>query len=142
MPAVLRAPVSILGRLCLVAIFLLSAIGNKIPQFSNVSQYMASQGVPAPQVMLAGAIAFLLLGGVSVLLGWWTRLGATLLLAFLVLATYYFHDFWTFEGAERQSQTIQFMKNLALMGSMLLLIANGPGAGSVDGRCGPPATNN
>jgi putative oxidoreductase len=57
-----------------------------------------------------------------------------MLLVFLAAATYYFHDFWTFEGQERQMQTIQFMKNLSLMGTMLFLIANGPGAMSVDSR--------
>ena len=56
------------------------------------------------------------------------RLGATLLLVFLLLATYYFHDFWTYSGAEKQNQMIQFMKNLALMGAMLIVIAGFPGA--------------
>jgi putative oxidoreductase len=53
---------------------------------------------------------------------------------FLVLATYFFHDFWTFEGQERQMQTIQFMKNLSLMGTMVFLIANGSGRWSLDTR--------
>jgi putative oxidoreductase len=52
-----------------------------------------------------------------------------------VLATYYFHDFWTLSDPQaRQEQTIQFMKNLGLMGAMLLIIANGTGPMSVDGR--------
>ena len=62
------------------------------------------------------------------------RIGATLLLVFLVLATYYFHDFWTFEGQDQQMQMIQFMKNMALMGAMLFIIANGPGPWSLDNR--------
>lgn len=132
MPAALQGLVSLLGRLLIVTIFLLSAVGNKIPQFQNVVGYMESEGVPAAPVMLAGAIAFLLAGGASVLVGYKARLGAGLLLAFLALATYWFHDFWTFEGPERQSQMIQFMKNLALMGTMLFLIANGAGAWSLD----------
>lgn len=124
----------VVGRLMIAAIFLLSAVGNKIPQFGNVAQYMASEGVPAPQIMLAGAIVFLLAGSVSVIAGFKTRIGAALLLVFLVLATYYFHDFWTFEGQEREMQMIQFLKNLSMMGTMLVLMANGPGPFSVDER--------
>ena len=93
---------------------------------------MAGEGVPIPGVMLAGAIVFLLAGGVSVLVGYKIRVGAALLLVFLVLATYFFHDFWTFEGEARQQQMIQFLKNVSLMGTMLFLMANGPGRGSVD----------
>lgn len=131
----IRGVVALLGRVMLSAIFLMSALGNKIPNFNDVVGYMQAEGVPAPRIMLAGAIVFLIAGGVSLVLGYWTRVGAALLLVFLVLATYYFHDFWTFEdAAERQQQMIQFMKNLALMGAMLLLIAQGPGPLSLDER--------
>jgi putative oxidoreductase len=54
---------------------------------------------------------------------------------FLALATYFFHDFWTFEDAQaRQNQMIQFMKNLSLMGGMLFIITNGAGRISIDGK--------
>lgn len=130
----LSSAASVLGRVMIAVIFLSSAVGNKIPQFNDVAGYMAAEGVPAPQVMLAGAIAFLIVGGLSVIVGYKTRIGAALLLTFLALATYYFHDFWTFEGQDRQMQMIQFMKNLALMGTMVFLIANGAGRGSWDAR--------
>jgi putative oxidoreductase len=126
---------SLAGRLMIATIFLMSAVGNKIPNFSGVAAYMASEGVPAPQVMLAGAIVFLLAGSLSVITGYKIRAGATLLLIFLTLATYYFHDFWRFEGQEQQMQMIQFMKNLALMGTMLFLIGNGAGKASVATCC-------
>ena len=119
----------------LSTIFLMSAVGNKIPNFSQVAKYMTSEGVPASPVMLAGAIAFLIVGSLSVIVGFKARIGAALLLIFLVLATYYFHDFWNFEDAqEAQQQTIQFMKNLALMGALLLVIAHGGGPMSFDQR--------
>lgn len=123
---------SLAGRVMIATIFLLSAVGNKIPQFNGIVGYMASEGVPAPQVMLAGAIAFLIVGSLSLVLGYHARFGATLLLVFLVLATYYFHDFWNFQGADRQNQMIQFMKNLSMMGTMAFVVANGPGAFSLD----------
>lgn len=134
MPHMIRGIVSVVGRILLCAIFALSALGNKIPNFQAVSQVMAKEGIPAPRFLLVGAIVFLLVGSASVLAGFKSRFGAALLLVFLILATYFFHDFWTMEGKEQQEQTIQFMKNLALMGAMLLIIANGTGAWSLDNR--------
>lgn len=134
MPQTLSAVLTVIARIMIALIFLMSAVGNKIPNFSSVAGYMGSEGVPAPQVMLIGAIAFLVLGSVSIMIGFQARIGATLLLIFLVLATYYFHDFWTLEGAEAQQQMIQFMKNLSLMGAMLFLIANGAGPMSLDAK--------
>lgn len=129
----LQALVNVAGRILLCTIFFLSAVGNKIPQFNNVAGYMASEGVPAPKVMLAGAIVFLLAGSISIVLGYRARYGATLLFIFLLLATYFFHDFWSFEDpAVRQEQMIGFMKNLALTGAMLMIIANGTGPLSLD----------
>ena len=132
MVRMLQGPLSVLGRVLLCGIFLMSAVGNKIPNFEKVATIMGSVGIPAPQLMLVGAIAFLIVGGVSVLVGYQARLGATLLLIFLVLATYYFHAFWKLEGQAQQDQMIQFMKNLALMGAMLFIMANGAGAMSMD----------
>ena len=130
----LQGLATVAGRVMLGAIFFLSAVGNKIPHFGDVASYMASVGVPFPRVLLAGAIVFLVAGSVSVVVGYKARLGAGLLLAFLILATYYFHDFWNFEGQAREQQMIQFMKNLSLMGTMLFLAANGPGPLSIDAR--------
>jgi len=115
-------------------------LGNKIPQLSDVAGFMAAEGVPLPRLMLAGTIVFLIAGSLSIILGYKARLGAALLLVFLILATWFFHDFWTFSGQERQMQMIHFMKNLALIGTMIFLMANGSGPCSLDGRCGlaPP----
>ncbi|XZE51463.1 DoxX family protein [Planctomycetaceae bacterium SH139] len=123
---------SLAGRIMIATIFFMSAVGNKIPNFSGVSQYMAAEGVPIPSVMLVGGIVFLITGSLSVITGYKTQVGAGLLLVFLILATFFFHDFWTFEGETRQQQMIQFMKNLSLMGTMVFLIANGSGLLSID----------
>jgi len=131
---VVQGFVSLLARLFIAAIFLASAIGNKIPQFQETAAYMASEGVPNPKFALFGAIGLLLIGGISVVLGAWTRFGSIFLLVFLVAATYYFHDFWKFaDPGQRQLQTIQFMKNLAIGGGLLSLVAFGGGPWSVDG---------
>ena len=133
MNQLLQSLTTVLGRVMLSTIFLMSAVGNKIPKFSDVAGYMSSEGVPAAQLMLVGAIVFLIAGSLSVILGFKARIGAGLLLIFLILATCFFHDFWTLEdAAQQQEQMIQFMKNMALMGAMLLIIANGSGPLSLD----------
>ena len=126
--------VSLLARLMIAAIFLASAIGNKIPQFKATAEYMQSEGVPNPKFALFGAIGLLLIGGLSMISGAWTRIGSAFLLIFLAAATYYFHDFWNFtDPTQRQLQTIQFMKNMAIAGGLLAFIAFGGGPWSVDG---------
>jgi putative oxidoreductase len=146
--------VGVVGRLLLCAIFLIAAAGQ-IVKFKEITQLMEKVGVPQPQILLVGAIVFLAVGSISVLVGYQARIGALLLILFLALATYYFHDFWNVnrervlqknEGfgvlsdkdielqvkKEQEGQTIDFLKNLALMGAMLLIVANGAGAWSAD----------
>src|SRR5438128_5436674 len=132
MSQVLRGPLTALGRLLLCTIFLMAAVGNKIPHFGDVAKIMESVGVPAPPFLLVGAIAFLVVGSLSVIAGYKARLGAALLLTFLVLASYYFHPFWKLEGQAQQEQMIHFMKNLSMMGSLLFVLANGSGPMSLD----------
>ena len=128
----LRGPLTLLGRLLLCTIFLLAAVSDGIPHFGEVARGMESVGVPAPRLLLVGAIVFLLVGSLSVIVGYKARIGAGLLLTFLVLASYYFHPFWKLDGQAQQEQMIQFMKNLSMMGAMLFVIANGSGPMSVD----------
>ena len=139
---IIQGILAFVGRLMISIIFLLSALGNKIPNFSSVADVMASKGmpqdeilgIPAHKYLLCGAIVFLILGGLSVAAGLKARLGACMLLLFLVGATYYFHDFWNAEADRQPSEIIQFLKNLALSGTMLFIIANGAGPGSFDHR--------
>ncbi|MBV8130645.1 MAG: DoxX family protein [Planctomycetaceae bacterium] len=132
---VLQGLVSVAGRIALAAIFLMSTLGYKIPNFNGAAQLMASQGIPAPRLMLVGAIVFLIVGSLSLIVGYRARFGAVLILVFLVLASYYFHNFWALSDPKaRQEQMIHFMKNLSMMGAMLFIIANGPGAFSLDSR--------
>jgi len=133
---VIQGFLSLLARLMITAIFLSSAVMNKIPQFNAVAEMMAGKGVPQPTILLAGAIAFLLLGSVSLILGFRARWGAFLLLVFLAAATWYFHAFWKLPAdtppQDQMREQIQFMKNLALMGTMLFFLANGSGPWSLD----------
>ena len=125
--------VTFIGRVALCAIFGLSAVGHKIPHFEEVAAEMTTEGIPAAKLMLTGAIAFLLAGSLFVILGYKARWGAAMLLVFLALATYYFHDFWIIEEPEKRAgEMIQFMKNLALAGAMLVIVGAGAGPWSID----------
>ena len=134
-----RGVIGFIGRAMLCAIFISSALMNKIPRFDAVTQQMADAGVPEPKLMLIGAIVFMLLGSLLVLTGIAARIGATLLLIFLVAATFFFHDFWTnpdtpeavVQAANitshdvRMNEMIHFMKNLAIGGALVMIIGRG-----------------
>lgn len=112
----------IFGRVLLSVIFLLSGLGKIIDWDSN-TQVMASQGMPLIPLLLVGAILTELAGGLSVLLGWKARWGALLLFLYLIPTTLIFHDFWAFTGTEMQTQLVNFLKNLSIMGGLLLVAA-------------------
>ena len=122
---------AVTARLLLTLIFISSAV-NKIIGWEGTATYMANHGLPMVKVLLAGAVVFEIAGGLSVLLGFKARIGALALIVFLVAATILFHNFWAFEGQERQDQLIHFMKNLSIMGGLLLIFAAGSGPLSLD----------
>ncbi len=127
------------ARVGLGSIFLMSGLG-KVANWNGTVAYAGSKGVP--EVLLAGAAALAILGGVSVLAGWRTRWGVAALLAFLAPVTVVFHGFWGYQGAEVQPQLIQFLKNLSIAGGLLALGQAGPGAISVDARAARAAAAN
>ena len=127
------------ARLGLGFIFLMSGLG-KLAGWSGTVAYAGSKGVPV--ILLAGAVALEIIGGLSILTGWRTRWGVAALLAFLAPVTVIFHGFWGYQGAEVQLQTIQFLKNVSIAGGLLALGAAGPGALSVDARTARVATAN
>ncbi len=124
----LQRYVPLVGRIFLAAIFVMSGVG-KIAHPQGTQQFMAAAGMPATGFFLAGAIVLELAGAVSLLLGYWTRVGAALLLVFMVPATLIFHT-----NFADQIQMIMFMKNLAMMGGLLYVLTFGPGAVSLDAR--------
>jgi len=124
--------VSLLGRILLSAIFILSGF-HKIGSWAQTASYMEQYGMTMVPLLLLGAIVCEVAGGVLVLIGYQTRLGASLLILFLIPATYIFHPFWTIDDPQAaQLQMIMFMKNLAIMGGLMHLFASGPGEISLD----------
>jgi len=110
-----------IARLLLGLIFVVSG-ANKIAGFEGTLQHMAEYGMPATGLLLVGAIVVELAGGLSVMLGYGARVGAAALVLFLIPATLIFHtDF------SQQTQVIMFLKNLSIMGGLLLLTVHGPG---------------
>ena len=91
---------------------------------------MASHGLPMPQVLLVATIVIELIGGLMLLIGWQAKLAAAAIFLFLIPATLVFHAFWTVNPADAmllQNQMNHFMKNLAIMGGMLYVVAYGSG---------------
>ncbi|MFZ5889694.1 MAG: DoxX family protein [Myxococcota bacterium] len=127
------------GRACLSVIFIMSGVG-KLAALSATAGHMRAEGMFAVPLFLFLAIFFELAGGLSILLGFGARWGALALFCFLIPVTYVFHDFWTYEGMERQMQTIQLMKNLAIMGGLTFVFTFGSGPKSLDAARGQTST--
>ncbi len=123
----LQGYIALLGRILLVLIFVMSGL-SKISNPQATQQYMAAMGMPMPGLFLIGAIFLELVGAASLLLGYWTRLGATMLIIFMIPTTLIFHT-----NFSDQVQLIMFMKNLSMIGGLLVVLAFGPGKLSVDG---------
>ena len=120
------------GRLLLALIFVISGY-NKLVGFDGTVGYIASKGLPLPQLAAAAAITIELIGGILLVIGWQTRWAATAIFLFLIPTTLIFHPFWAV-AAGKQMEMIQFMKNLCIMGGMLYVMAFGAGPLSVDNR--------
>lgn len=120
-----------LGRSLLALIFVVSGLG-KIGAFEATQGYMAAAGMPLTGPLLVAAIAIEVLGGLMLMVGFKARWGAFALIVFLIPATFIFHAFWTLEGGEVRLQMIQFLKNLSIIGGLLVIVAWGPGPLSLD----------
>jgi putative oxidoreductase len=109
------------SRILLSGIFLYSG-ASKIFAFAQTQSYMAGKGMHMTGLFLVFAILFELCGGLSVLLGVFPRLGALALTLFLILTTIVFHRDFSVPG-----QSVQFAKNLAILGGLLAILAVGGG---------------
>lgn len=118
----------LLGRVLLSIIFIMSGF-SKLGAVEGTAGYMASLGIPAPGLVVWLVIALEILGGIAILIGFFTRYAAWALAAFCVASGYLGHF-----QPEDQMQMISFMKNLAIAGGFLALAAAGAGSLSVDAR--------
>jgi putative oxidoreductase len=117
----------IAARVLFSMLFLLAGANHLIHRREAIAQ-AAHEGMPMPNVFIDGATVTLLVGGASVLLGAWARIGAAILALFLVSAAMVAHAFWRVrEPKAAELQRVQFMKNLALTGGALMFVYFGSG---------------
>lgn len=122
----------LLGRLCIGTIFILTGIW-KFLQPDPTALYMAIKGMPAISFFLYTSAIIEVLGGVLLFLGLKARWTALVLALYLIPVTIIFHNFWTpVLPLESQLQLINFLKNLAIFGGLLYVIATGAGKVSLD----------
>lgn len=138
--------VGFLGRLCLSIIFIVSGIYKFIDLQMNettlanglctLMQYTMQiewiqQGIehflPMSDIMVIIAAIVEILFGLLVLIGLQVRLSAFILALYLIPVTFVFHHFWYLEGDEKVLQMVMFLKNLAIFGGLLLVVAFGTG---------------
>jgi putative oxidoreductase len=123
----------LVGRILLALMFLLSGY-SKIGGFAGTAGYIASAGLPLPQLLAVATIVLELGAGLLLVAGWQTRWAALALAAFTLLAALLFHNFWAMPADKQMMQYLMFLKNVSITGGMLVLAAAGPGAWSLDAR--------
>ena len=119
---------ALVGRILIAAIFILSG-ASKLADPAGTIGYIASAGLPLPQLAFVGAAAVELLGGLALVLGYRTRFVALALAIFSVVAALSFHS-----ALSDQNQFIHFFKNIAMAGGLLQVAAFGGGTVAIDSR--------
>jgi putative oxidoreductase len=117
----LETPAHIAGRAMLGGYFLYNGI-NHFVNHRLMTEYARSKGVPAPGAAVAGSGLLIIAGGLSLLAGAWPKLGAGLISTFLLGVSPRMHAFWQEQDPQqRMNDMVNFMKNMALLGSALLV---------------------
>jgi len=114
------------ARLSIVPLYFYSGVG-KVLAFNATAGRLNGWADGFGSALAAGAIAVELVGGAALLLGLFTRQAAVALILFTVAATVMFHNFWAAPEAQIVPQTINFLKNLGLIGALALVASQGPG---------------
>jgi putative oxidoreductase len=124
---------TILARVLLALMFVVSGI-SKLTGIEGTAGYIASAGLPAPQLLALGAGLLEVVAGTMLIVGWQARWAALALAAFTLVASVLFHNFWAMPADQAFMQQLMFMKNLAVVGGLLFVFAQGPGRASIDAR--------
>jgi putative oxidoreductase len=130
-----QSPFALAARILLAVLFVPAGFG-KIAGFAGTAGYIGSVGLPLPEVGAALAIVVELGGGLALLAGFQTRIAALALAVFTLAAGVFFHAYWSVAPEAAMMQQIMFMKNVAISGGLLALVAFGAGAWSVDAKRG------
>ena len=124
---------NLLGRLLMVALFLPAGLA-KMAGFEGTLGYFASLGIPAPTFALAATIVIEVVGSIALLLGYQTRLVASIMALFTLIAAVTGHAYWAAPVDQAFIAQLLFFKNIAVMGGLLILASAGAGSFSIDGR--------
>jgi putative oxidoreductase len=131
----LQNPLALASRLLLASLFLPAGIG-KISGFAGTVGYISSVGLPMPTVAAAVAAAVEVVGSLALIFGFGTRLAALALALFTLVASFFFHAYWSLPAAQQMMQQLMFFKNVGVVGGLLALAAFGAGGWSIDARRG------
>ena len=123
--------VALLGRVLIAALFIPAGFG-KLMGFAGTTGYIASVGLPLPQVGAVIAILVELVLGIALLVGFKTRIAALLIAIFTVAAAIFFHNYWAMPADKAFVNQLMFWKNIAIAGGLLAFFAFGPGRFSID----------
>jgi putative oxidoreductase len=129
----LQGYVLLAARLMLAPLFVYSGIGKILAFGLTASRLPGGEG-GLGTLLAAGAIVLELGCSTALILGIWSRWASLLLIAFTIAATLMFHNFWASPAAQVQAQTINFLKNLGLIGALAMIAAFGPGPISLEDR--------
>src|SRR5262244_1746380 len=113
----------LIGRVIAGGFFLMNGF-NHFAQLNMMAGYAKSKGIRAPALAVGGSGVLLFLGGLSLLLGYHPTIGVALLVMFLLGASFGMHNFWTVQDQQaRQGEMINFLKNMAILGLLLMTLA-------------------
>ena len=129
----LSSAVSFIGRVLFVLLFLPAGIG-KITGFAGTVCYINSVGLPAPELATVVALLVEILGSLCLLAGYQTRIASIVLAVFTLVATFFFHNYWAAPADQAFVAQLLFFKNIAVVGGLLILAAQGAGAWSLDAK--------
>jgi putative oxidoreductase len=124
---------ALVGRVLLAWLFLVSGV-DKLGAFAGTAGYIASTGLPMPELLAVATIALEIGGGLLLAIGFKARWAAAAFAAFTLVATLLFHNYWAAPEAQQFMQRLMFLKNLSIVGGLLMVVAFGPGRWSVDKR--------
>ena len=115
--------VLIVGRILFALIFINSGFAH-FAQREAMTGYAQFKKVPAAKLAVPLTGLMILIGGISVVLGFWMDLGALLLAIFLIFSAFMMHNFWTMDDAtQKMNETVAFFKNLSMAGAALIILA-------------------
>lgn len=128
-----KSPLTVTGRVLLALMFVWAGV-SKLTNLDGTAGYIASGGLPLPDLLAVAVAVFELVAGLALAVGYHARWAALALGIFTLLASVLFHPFWAVPAAQQMVQQLMFLKNMAVAGGMFMVVALGSGPFSLDNR--------